>query len=104
MQLNKEKFVEEVKCRLQNIFNSSKEGYRISSVEKNRVEGFMQAGVFLGITSNEELYSIMEQVHLSIFDMSIQDKKKIDEIKWNDDQIDYAGYEIPSFLRGEDDS
>lgn len=104
MQINKDKFINEVKRRLKDIFNSSNEGYRISGIEKHRVEGFMQAGVFLGLTSNKELYSIMQEVHLSIFNMSIEEKKKIDEIKWNDDQIDYAGYEIPSFLRRDDDS
>lgn len=101
MKLNKEIFIKEVMSRLNNIFNSSKEGYRISPVEKHRTEGFMQAGVFLGIASNEELYSVMQQVHLSVFEMTIEDKKKMDEIKWNDDQIDYGGYEIPSFLRGD---
>ena len=100
MTLHKGKFINEVKHRIKTIFNSSKGGYRVLDVEKNRVEGFMQAGVFLGIISNGELYDLMQEVHMSVFDMSIEDRQKINEIKWNDDQIDYGGYEIPSFLRG----
>jgi len=99
MTLHKEKFINEVKSRIKKIFDSSKEGYRVLSVEKHRVEGFMQAGVFLGIISNNELYDVMQEVHMSVFDMSIEERQKINEIKWNDDQIDYGGYEIPSFLR-----
>ena len=100
MTLHKDKFINEVKHRLKIIFNSSKEGYRVLSVEKNRVEGFMQAGVFLGLISNEELSDVMQDVHMSVFEMSIEARQNINEIKWNDDQIDYGGYEIPSFLRG----
>ena len=101
MMLHKGKFINEVKHRLKTIFNSSKEGYRVLSVEKHRVEGFMQAGVFLDLISNEELYDVMQEVHMSVFDMSIEERQKINEIKWNDEQIDYGGYEIPSFLRGD---
>ncbi len=100
MTLHKNKFINEVKHRLKTIFNSSKEGYRVLSVEKHRAEGFMQAGVFLGLASNEELYDVMQNVHMSVFDMSIEERQKINEIKWDDDQIDYGGYEVPSFLRG----
>ena len=100
--IHKDKFIKEVKRRIKIIFNSSNEGFRISNIEKNRLEGFMQAGVFLKFTSNEELYDVMQEVHISVFEMSIEERKKINEIKWNDDQIDYGGYEIPSFLRGEE--
>ena len=101
MTLHKKKFINEVKSRIKNIFYSSKEGYRVLIVEKHRVEGFMQSGVFLGLISNDELYDVMQEVHMSVFDMSIEERQKINEIKWNDDQIDYGGYEIPSFLRGD---
>ena len=100
MTLHKDKFINEVKHCLKTIFNSSKEGYRVLNVEKHRVEGFMQAGVFLEIVTNDELHDVMQNVHMSVFEMSIEARQKINEIKWNDDQIDYGGYEIPSFLRG----
>ena len=102
MHINKDKFINEVKSRLKVIFNSSKEGYDASSIKKHRLEGFMQAAVFLDITSNEELYDVMQEVHMSVFDMSIEQRKKQNEIKWKEDQIDYAGYDIPSFLRGDE--
>ena len=66
MIIHKDKFINEVKRRIKIIFNASKEGCRVSSMEKHRVEGFMQAGVFLGIVSNEELYGVMQKEHISI--------------------------------------
>jgi len=101
MTLHKDKFINEVKHRLKTIFNSSKEGYRVLSIEKHRVEGFMQAGIFLGLVTNDELYDVMQEVHMSVFEMSIEARQKLNEIKWNDDQIDYGGYDIPSFIRNE---
>ena len=64
MTLHKDKFINEVKHRLKTIFNSSKEGYRVMSVEKHRVEGFMQESVFLGLISNDELYYVMQIINV----------------------------------------
>jgi len=49
--MNKEKFLSEVTNRLSRQFHASKEGYRIADSERHRLEGFIQAGIFLQIAT-----------------------------------------------------
>jgi len=97
--MNKEHYISEVEKRLSRIFSASKDGYKISTVERNRLEGFMQAGVFIGLVTNKELSRLMEDVHISIFDKTIRERKNEQDSHWRDEEIDYSQYEQPTFGR-----
>ena len=47
--MNKDEFLHEVEKRLSKMFTASKEGYKAAPVERHRLEGFMQAGGFIGV-------------------------------------------------------
>ncbi len=97
--MNKEKFLSEVTNRLSRQFHASKEGYRIADSERHRLEGFIQAGIFLQIATLPEIKVIMEDIHLSIFGVTIEQRNKEKSAQWNDGARDYEQYEIPTFQR-----
>ncbi|MEH6472200.1 MAG: hypothetical protein V7752_13205 [Halopseudomonas sp.] len=89
----------EVETRLVRMFSASKDGYKNSVVERSRLEGFMHAGVFMGLVTNAELASLMDQVHLSIFGKSLQDRAQQSSNQWAENTIDYSQYEQPPYQR-----
>lgn len=98
--MNKNEFIIEIESRLKKIFTASRDGFKVSLSEKHRNEGFLQAGVFMGFISNEELYEKINTIHISVFGVSIEEKRKTDELKWKEGSIDYSAYDIPVFIRG----
>ena len=97
--MNKENYLNEVEKRLYRIFSASKEGYKSTPVERHRLEGFMHAGVFMGLVSNAELAKIMEDIHVQIFGKTIQQRKTEVASRWQEEIIDYGRYEQPAFER-----
>ncbi len=97
--MNKDKYINEVEKRLSQMFSASKEGYKASSVERHRLEGFMRAGVFLGLVSNEEMASLMNACHLTVFAKTIEQRKAELASRWCEESIDYSQYETPAYER-----
>ena len=97
--MNKNKFILEIELRLKKIFMASRDGFKVSLSEKHRNEGFLQAGVFMGFISNEELYEKMNNIHVDVFGISIEEKIKEDKLKWKEGGVDYSLYDIPVFIR-----
>ena len=97
--MNKEKYLNEVEKRLCRIFLASKEGFKASPVERHRLEGFMRAGIFLGIASNEEMSELMDACHLDVFGKTIEQRKVELSARWQEESIDYSHYDQPAFER-----
>lgn len=97
--MNADLFLKEVEKRLTNMFSASKEGYKISVVERHRLEGFMQAGVFMKLTDNSELSKLMDSVHFAIFGKNLQQRQSESSFQWTETTVDYTQYEQPSYER-----
>ena len=97
--MNREHYLSEVEKRLNRLFLASKEGYKLSQVDKHRLEGFMNAGVVMGFASNAELSVLMDEAHIKVFGKTIQQRKEDLPAHFNDEIIDYSGYDQPTFER-----
>ena len=97
--MNKVKYLNEVEKRLCRIFLASKEGFKASPVERHRLEGFMRAGIFLGIASNEEMSELMDACHSDIFGKTIEQRKAELSARWQEESIDYSHYDQPAYER-----
>lgn len=97
--MNKVDFISEVEKRLNRIFTASKEGYKSSPEQRHRLEGFMHAGVFMGIVSNAELVKSMDEIHVRILGKTIQQRKTELASNWQEEVIDYGQYEQPAYER-----
>ncbi|SDZ82960.1 hypothetical protein [Microbulbifer marinus] len=99
MQIDRVHFLTEVDARLARMFSANRCGYRTPAVERHRLEGFMQAGVFLGLSNNLELAELMEESHQAIFGKSIRDRRQENTLNWRYEQVDYSAFEEPTYTR-----
>ncbi len=97
--MNREHYLSEVEKRLNQIFIASKEGYKAPPAERHRLEGFMAAGVFMGLASNAELAKVMNEIHVRLFGKTIEQRKKELPGSWKEEGIDYSFYDQPTFVR-----
>ncbi|MGI9280647.1 MAG: hypothetical protein ACR2PX_13650 [Endozoicomonas sp.] len=91
--MDKNTFLTEVERRLRELFNASKRSQKLSASVKHRCEGFMHAGVFMELITNDELQGLMEQIHLDIFDKTIEQARQDKAHIWQGDTTDYSLYE-----------
>ncbi len=97
--INKQKYLHEIENNFFRLFSNAREGYRTPDQERYRLQGFIRAGVFLGLVTNTEVEKLMEAVHFSIFKQTIQQRRENRDADWLDESIDYAVYDRPAFAR-----
>ena len=71
----KEKYLTELRSQLQDAFKAAKAGQPVSAADKYRCEGFMQAGEFLGLVTDDEISALINSVHISVYGQSILEKR-----------------------------
>ena len=67
----KKKFLKHLEAQLRETMTAARAGAKIADADKYRCEGFMQAGVELGLVSDEEIQALIKAVHLSVYGESI---------------------------------
>ncbi|ARN74005.1 hypothetical protein BST96_07660 [Oceanicoccus sagamiensis] len=77
---------------------ASKEGHK-SDTERHRIEGFMEAGVFLSISTYKAMSDVMARVHLEVWGKTVQQRQEEAKNQWQDDAVDYGIYETPTIDR-----
>lgn len=92
-------FLQEVEYRLALMFRASKDGHKASPIDRHRLEGFMQAGVFLELAPSDEIQALMERVHFDIFEKTIEQRQKDLTVTWQSETLDYSRFEAPSYER-----
>jgi len=97
--MNRETYLLEVEKRLNNMFCAAKDGYKAPAIERHRLEGFMQAGVFMGLVNNAELGKLMKDTHKSAYGMSIEEPRTKNQTTYQDDLIEYSQYDQPAYER-----
>ena len=97
--MDKSDYLAETRNRLNKIFRASAEGYKVPDIDRHRLEGFMQAGVFLKVVTPAEMTSLLEEVHFSVFGKTIQQRKAEKSTGWSDIEVDYGQFDSPTYLR-----
>ncbi len=97
--MDKNDYLAEVSDRLNKMFRASREGYRIPDVDRHRLEGFIQAGIFMKIATTAEMARLMENIYHAVFGKTIREKKSETSGGWSDLEIDYDKFDSPTYLR-----
>ena len=97
--MDKKEYLAEVNKRLTRLFKASKEGYKIPDIDRHRLEGFMQAGIFMKITTSTEMAELLERAHYSVFGKTAQERKAEKSTGWSDIEVDYGLFDSPTYLR-----
>ncbi|HEY5718494.1 MAG TPA: hypothetical protein VIS52_08360 [Motiliproteus sp.] len=101
MHPDRDSFTEEVRQRLLRIFNTTKQGLKVADIDKHHCEGFIQAGVFMGLVSNAEMSTLMEETHRLVFGKTIAERQAdlSSRSLWQPHTVDYSQYETPAIER-----
>lgn len=70
----RELFLIILKQQFTDIFNTSKAGKDTAEL-RFRAQGFIHAGELLQISSRQEVQQLMEQTHINVFGVSIEERK-----------------------------
>jgi biopolymer transport protein ExbB/TolQ len=82
---DREDYLQEVESRLTRMFRASKNGHKASPAERHRLEGFIQAGSFLGLATSEEIKSLMDRIHFDTFGKTIEERQSDQSSLWATD-------------------
>lgn len=69
------------------------------TTKSHQLEGFIQAGVFLGHTSNAEARCVLENIYLEVFSKPLSEASTAERGSWNLEMPDYSQYDTPIFAR-----
>ena len=97
--MDKHQFTREVERQLRVIFTAVRSGHKPPEMLKHRCEGFIRAGVFMGVVTNVEMSDLMEKIHLEVVGMTIKERIARHREKWQEDLVDYSDFDIPTFAR-----
>lgn len=96
---DKEQYLAEIERRLLSYCSASRDGYKPPAEDRHRLEGFMQAAVFMRFATNAELAGLMERVHLGVFGKSIEERRMENVALWQDLMLNYDRYDQPTYER-----
>ncbi len=97
--MDKKEYLAEVTKRLTRLFKASKEGHKIPGIDRHRLEGFIEAGIFMRIATPAEMSKLLEEAHYSVFGKTIQGRRSEKSASWPDIEIDYDKFDSPTYLR-----
>ena len=97
--MSTEVYLTEIRDQLRIYFLGIKNGQDPALPTKYQLEGFMRAGVILGITSNADLQKMMEEIHQQVFNESIEGRKLRKSGRYSELNVNYAQYESPAISR-----
>ena len=65
--MNKQQFNIEVESRLLEVFRAFEQGQDVSPATLFRLEGFIEAGCYLGLSAEDEIKAMMQSLHQQVF-------------------------------------
>lgn len=96
--MNQDKYFELLDKNLRQMFMGIKQRIKPIPGRRHHWEGFMHAGVVMGLISKDELEARMEGIHHEVFGMSIQQRLQSKAYPAMDEP-DYDGYDSPTYVR-----
>ena len=93
------KFERECIRRLTRFYRAQETLSDQKSTDESEIKGFMQAGVFLNITSTEDLGKLIEKVRQDVFGEGRDQRRKRSRPDDLTKEIDFSIYERPTWER-----
>ena len=66
---------------------------------RNKLDGFMQAGIVIGIASKKELQDVIDKEHMDIFGITIKQRRAELKLEKKENEIDWDIYDTPTIHR-----
>jgi hypothetical protein len=97
--MNRNAFTTEVEKKVIRIFTAEKNGQVPTVEQTSQLQGFIQAGIFLGLVKLSEMQQLMENVHMSVYGQTMEKRKLEQPGSWSARAIDYSIYDSPTYTR-----
>ena len=92
---DKEKFLDDFQVILEDLYKVQRKRGSQNKEKKGFVDGFMHAGILIGLVDIEELQKHIDQIHLDVFGKTLEERKAlIKSAQLSEDVLD-----IPTFHR-----
>lgn len=87
--------------RLMSIYRQSLEGLTPSKQERLQFEGYMDAGIEMGVVDKVGLQSFIDEKHSEVFGQTIRERGEERKRKegLNRESSTYESYEVPAWIR-----
>ena len=95
----RDQFVRESERRLRAMYRAIAQGVQYTEVERARLTGFMQAGLFLGLATKGEFDQLVARIHLEELGETMEERRNCKGEQWISDQPDFSQYDRPTFER-----
>ena len=66
---------------------------------KNRLDGFIEAGLLIGIVDNSELQDLIDAEHMNAFGMTRKQRRAESKLGTKDTKVDWGIYDAPAINR-----
>jgi len=91
----KEKFLDDFQSLLEDLYLIQKKNGISNKEKKGFIDGFMHAGILVGLVDMEELQAIIDRAHMDVFGKTLDERKAlIRSAQLSEDVLD-----IPTFHR-----
>ena len=97
--MERERYLQEIRQQYHLVCIDLKNGKSLPEIEKGRFEGFMRAGLLLGVVTQAELQQLLEDIHFKVFGKSIAERRSERNNRFTNDEIDYGQFESPAIER-----
>ena len=88
--MNKQSYIDEVNKRLSSFYAVTNTSRGMNLGQKYRLEGFLDAGILMGLVTYKELDEIIEAKHMSILGESITERKERKRYSHKSEQFDLS--------------
>jgi hypothetical protein len=96
---DRERIASESEKRLRGMYRAIAQGVQYTEVERARLTGFMQASLFLGLATKDELDQLVARIHLEELGETLEQRRNHKGKQWASDQPDFSKYDSPTFER-----
>ena len=66
---------------------------------KNRLDGFIEAGLIVGLVSRDELQEIIDAEHMTVFGMTRKQRRAESKLTTEETEVDWGFYDTPAISR-----
>lgn len=91
-------FIDAATHQLNEFYTKLRQTKQSDEIMKAKVEGFMFAGVVLGLVNNDEFKQLVEDVHFDVFGMTVAERRMKSALN-SGDEDSWSVYDEPSWKR-----
>ena len=92
-------YLKQIKEYLSEIYDTKDVKSKLYVRLKNRLDGFIEAGLLVGLVSRDELQEIIDAEHMTAFGMTRKQRRAESKLTTEETAVDWGVYDTPAIDR-----